>query len=135
MDARCPCGSVTLAVKGVPLAQLYCHCDDCQHAHGAPYVPRAIVRRDELSVIGGKTGSWFHNVRSMIICAKCGSHLYSERDGSEYRGVNAALFEEGAFKPQAHIHCRYAVAPVVDGLPHYKDLPAEFGGSGERVDW
>lgn len=135
MEARCPCGSVTLAIEGEPLFQLYCHCDDCQHAHSAAYVPRAIVLNDQVSVVAGETRSWFHNVRTMNICRSCGSHLYSERKGSNYRGVNAALFPEGTFAPGAHIHCKFAVAPIRDGLPHYLDLPAEFGGSGELADW
>ena len=50
-------------------------------------------------------------------------------------GVNAALFPVGAFHPGAHLHCRYAVAPVIDDLPHYADVPSEFGGSGALADW
>ena len=34
-----------------------------------------------------------------------------------------------------HLHCNYAVAPVLDTLPHFRDTPAEYGGSGERMAW
>jgi hypothetical protein len=71
----------------------------------------------------------------MIICANCGSHLYGELPGVPFRGVNAGLFPAGEFKPQAHIYTKYAVAPIVDSLPHYKDVPAEAGGSGELIGW
>lgn len=135
MKAECPCGAVTLELRGEPMAQVYCHCDDCQRAHGAAYVPRAIFPRDSVSSLRGETRSWINRTRTMIICATCGSHLYGEQDGSPFRGVNAALFPEGEFKATAHFYCRYAVAPVVDGLPHYRDFPAEYGGSGELIDW
>lgn len=135
MEARCPCGSVRLELSGEPLGQVYCHCDDCQRAHGAAYVPRAIFPRDAVSILSGVTGSWVNRIRTMIICANCGSHLYGEQDGSPFRGVNAALFPDGKFMPQAHFHCQYAVAPVLDDLPHYRDFPAEYGGSGEVMGW
>lgn len=135
MEARCPCGQVTLSVQGTPLGQVYCHCDDCQRAHSAAYVPRAVFPRDAVSVTAGETRTWTNRIRKMTICAACGSHLYGEHDGVPFRGVNAGLFPPGEFTPFAHIHCRFAIAPVVDGLPHYRDFPKEFGGSGELADW
>lgn len=133
--ANCPCGAVTIALKGDALAQVWCHCDDCQRAHGAAYVPRAIYQRDAVSIVAGGTRSWVNKVWAMVICAVCGSHLYSEQDASPFRGVNAGNFPAGAFAPQMHLHCDYAVAAVIDGLPHYRNIPAEYGGSGDRVDW
>ncbi len=135
MIATCPCGATSLELQGEPLGQVYCHCDDCQRAHGAAYVPRAIFPREAVRILGGETRSWLNRTRTMVICAQCGSHLYGEHDSSPFRGVNAALFPEGAFHPTAHFYCGYAVAPVADALPHYRDFPAEFGGSGELMDW
>ncbi|PSJ36797.1 GFA family protein [Allosphingosinicella deserti] len=134
-EARCPCGSVTLQLEGEPLGQVFCHCDDCQNAHGAAYVPRAIYPVGSVTVAAGATSSWVNRVRTMIICSACGSHLYGEIDGTPFRGVNAGLFPPGKFKPRAHIHTRYAVAPVVDDLPHYRDIPSEHGGTGELIGW
>ena len=135
MQAHCPCNAVTLDLDGDPLVQVYCHCDNCQRAHGAAYVPRAVFPRDAVSIVRGDTVAWLNRTRTMIICAKCGSHLYGESDAMPFRGVNAALFPAGAFKPEAHYHCRYAVAPVVDALPYYKDFLAHLGGSGDLVNW
>jgi hypothetical protein len=133
--ARCPCGRVTIALAAEALAHLWCHCDDCQRAHGAAYVPRAVYPRDAVRLVSGETRAWVNRVRTMVACGHCGSHLYSEQDGSPFRGVNAGNFEAGAFVPQMHLHCDHAVAPVVDDLPHYRDFPVEYGGSGERVAW
>jgi hypothetical protein len=37
--------------------------------------------------------------------------------------------------PQVDFHINYAepVLPMRDGLPKFKDVPAEFGGSGEQM--
>ena len=51
------------------------------------------------------------------------------------RGVSGFLLPAEGRKPMFHVHCKYAVLPVVDELPHYSGLPASFGGSDERVGW
>ncbi len=135
MKVSCPCTAVTLDLGGDPIVQVYCHCDDCQRAHSAAYVPRAVYLCAAVTIASGATLSWCNKTRTMVICAACGSHLYGEQDGVPFRGVNAGLFPVGSFKPEAHYHCRYAVAPVQDSLPHYRDYPAQFGGSGDLVDW
>lgn len=135
MGCACPCGVVVLELRGEPLAQVYCHCDDCQRAHGAAYVPRAIFPHDAVTIRSGETRTWQNRIRTMVICAACGSHLYGEQDGSPFRGVNASLFPAGRFKPTAHLYCDYAVAPVRDNLPHYRDVPADFGGTGKMISW
>jgi hypothetical protein len=71
----------------------------------------------------------------MIICAACGSHLYGEQDGAPFRGVNASLFPDGKFVPTAHFHCDYAIAPIADNLPHYRDFPTQYGGTGNVTGW
>jgi hypothetical protein len=44
--------------------QLYCHCDDCQSAHGAAYVPAAYgaPAAPDGSRWGRVTGSFFHAI-------------------------------------------------------------------------
>ena len=37
LTASCRCGAVELAIDGAPIAQFYCHCDDCQAAHSAAW--------------------------------------------------------------------------------------------------
>jgi hypothetical protein len=135
LSAICPCGDVAITLAGGALAQVWCHCDDCQRAHGAAYVPRAIYPKAAVTVASGETRTWVNRVRTMVVCARCGSHLYSEQEGAPFRGVNAGNLPAGAFKPQMHLHCDYAVAAISDGLPHYRNIPVEYGGSGEVVGW
>ena len=37
------------------------------------------------------------------------------------------------FKPGFHFHYQETVLRMKDGLPKFKDLPKEFGGSGELL--
>ena len=41
---------------------------------------------------------------------------------------------DAPFEPKFHIHYAERVWFVKDGLPKFKDMPTEFGGSGETVD-
>jgi len=50
------------------------------------------------------------------------------------RGLNGYLLKQ-AFKPEMHINCREAIAPVHDGLPHYQTKPATFGGDDVLMKW
>ncbi len=134
-EGTCPCGAVRIALAAEPLAQVYCHCKGCQRAHSAAYVPRAIYPAGAVAVAAGTVTRWVNVTRTMVICAKCGSHLWGEAEGVPFKGVNAALLPAGAFQPDMHIWCKDAVMPVVDGLPHYADVPAEWDGSGERMHW
>jgi hypothetical protein len=37
------------------------------------------------------------------------------------------------FEPKLHVNYGDRVLPIRDGLPKFKDLPAEFGGSGATM--
>ena len=40
------CGAVEIEISGEPVAQFYCHCDDCQIVHGGAYVPESVYAAD-----------------------------------------------------------------------------------------
>jgi hypothetical protein len=134
-EVFCRCGSVGLRISGEPVSQLYCHCDDCQAAHGAAYVPVAIYSAEAVEVIKGNPKPLAENSLPRIHCENCGTHLFNDVQSHGLRNVNGYLLPKGEFKPQLHVHCKFAVLPVVDNLPHYKGLPASFGGSDELVSW
>jgi hypothetical protein len=37
------------------------------------------------------------------------------------------------FRPALHVNYAETVLPMRDGLPKFKDFPAEIGGSGEQM--
>ena len=49
--------------------------------------------------------------------------------------MNGYLLPPGEFNAAFHVQCKFAVRPVKDDLPHFKSMPARFGGSDELVGW
>jgi hypothetical protein len=47
--------------------------------------------------------------------------------------VFAATLPTLKFTPGVHVNYAETVLPMRDGLPKFKDFPAEFGGSGAQV--
>jgi hypothetical protein len=132
---QCRCGAVAQRISGEPAVQLYCHCDDCQSAHGAAYMLSAIYPAPAVAVVSGEPVALVVKSTERMRCADCGTHLFSELPRVGMRSVNPYLLPKGAFRPQFHVQCQHAALPVVDELPHYKGFPAAFGGREEFVAW
>jgi hypothetical protein len=135
IETRCRCGEVGLRITGEPVAQVYCHCSDCQLAHGAAYAPNAIYPAAAVEVVRGEPAAAKVRTTPRLRCPSCGTPLFTEVESVKMRSLNAYLLPQGSFRPQCHIQCADAVLPVVDSLPHYKGFPAAFGGSDELVGW
>lgn len=135
VEVQCRCGTIELRISGEPIAQCYCHCDDCQSAHGAAYVPAALYPAQAVEVTRGEPIPMVVKATQRMRCATCGTYLFSKIASVGLRSVGGFLLPEGEFKPQFHVQCQYAVLPVVDNLPHYKGFPASFGGADELVSW
>jgi hypothetical protein len=134
MNIACPCNAVQLRIGADPIAQFWCHCADCRTVHGAAYVAEAIYPADGVEIVQGETKAFTLKTTPRISCAACGTRLFAELDAIGMRGVNGTLLKD-QFKPSLHIHCREAVAPVRDDLPHYATQPVAFGGDDRLVDW
>ena len=135
IEVRCRCDGTGLRITAEPMAQLYCHCDDCRAAHAAAYVSASIYPAQAVEVIGQKPDAMVVKTTQRMRCAACGTHLFSELANVGLRSVNGFLLPREEFKPHFHIQCQHAVLPVVDSLLHYKGFPAAFGGSDELVAW
>lgn len=135
VEVQCLCGATALKLIGEPIAQVYCHCDDCQAAHGAAYVATAAYPSQDVQVLKGNLTELVVKAAPRMRCANCGTPMFTEVTGAAIRSVNATLLPKGQFKPQFHIQCQHAVLPIVDNLPHYKGFPAAFGGTDELVGW
>lgn len=135
MHVQCGCGNIALEITGEPMAQFFCHCDDCQAAHGAAYVPESVYRADEVRVVKGEPASWALERNPRFFCRDCGTRLFIEVTARGLRGVNGYILPAGSFRPQYHMQCRYALHPVQDDLPHYRAFAPQFGGPDERMDW
>jgi hypothetical protein len=131
---HCSCGAVEIQLSGPPMAQYYCHCDDCQTVHGSAYAS-TLYKTPAVTVLRGETVAFTLKTSPRTKCKQCGTYLYAEVPGYGVRGVNAHLLPAGTFHPEFHLQCRYAASPIADDLPHFKGIPARFNGSDELMQW
>ena len=134
-QVQCRCGDIEIELTAEPIVQFFCHCDDCQAVHGAAYVPESVYPAASVRIIRGAPASWTLKRNPRVFCPRCGTRLFIDVLALNLRGLNGALLPPEEFHPSFHMHCRYAVLPVRDGLPHYQGRPARFGGSDETVAW
>ena len=135
VQIRCLCGAVRARLAGEPRMQFYCHCDDCQAVSGGAYVALAMFPLAALAVVQGETASFTLRSVARERCGACGTQLFARLPALDACMVKGELLPVTMRKPEFHMQCRYAVLPVMDGLPHYRGIPAHFGGSDEVVGW
>ncbi len=139
----CFCGDVEFTLSGEPEAMAYCHCDSCRHWSAGPVSAFTLWKPDSIKLISGmdnidafdkNPGTNDESLKSIRKrCKTCGGHLYTEHPGMGLIDVPSAVIKNFAFKPAFHVHYQETVQPMRDGLPKFKDLPAEAGGSGEEL--
>lgn len=132
----CFCGAVEIAVRGTPVDIGYCHCTSCRTYSGAPLVAFTIWPTSSFEVTrGADLLGGFNKVGTSDrkFCTRCGGHLFIDHPHLGVVDVRAAALPTIHFEPKAHLNYGEAVLPVKDGLPKFKDLPREIGGSGELV--
>jgi hypothetical protein len=135
-SGNCFCGSVKLNVTGAPEVMGYCHCNSCRHWSAGPVNAFTLWKPDAVKVTEGadKIGTFNltpHSYRKW--CKNCGGHLFTEHPGMGLTDVYAAMLPGLDFKPAFHVHYAQSVLAVRDGLPKFKDMPKEVGGSGETM--
>jgi hypothetical protein len=135
MRVSCRCGEIEIDIAAAPIAQFFCHCDDCQAVHGAAYVPESVYPAEAVSIVKGEPVRWTLKRNPRFFCGHCGTRLFIAVSALKLRGLNGYLLPEESFTPAFHMQCQYAVQPVTDALPHFRSRPPQFGGSDERVDW
>ena len=133
---QCFCGSVTLEVTGEPQVMGYCHCASCRSWSAGPvnaftlWSPEAvrITRGAEHVAVYRKTP-----VSERHYCRQCGGHLFNHHPPLGLTDVYAATIPSVEFRPGVHVNYAETVLPMRDGLPKFRDFPADFGGSGEMI--
>jgi hypothetical protein len=113
-QGQCFCGAVTIEASGDPEGMGYCHCASCRGA-------------DKIATFA-KTP-----VSERKSCAICGGHLMTNHPTFGLVDVFAATLPDLTFAPGVHVNYQETVLPMQDGLPKFRDFPAELGGSGEMI--
>lgn len=132
----CFCGAIEISVTGQPQVTGYCHCRSCRSWSGGPvnaftlWAPEAVqvTKGAEHLATFAKTP-----LSQRQFCRLCGGHLMAGHPPLNMVDVFAATIPDFAFVPQVHVNYAETVLPMRDGLPKFKDFPAEAGGSGELV--
>jgi hypothetical protein len=132
----CFCGAVAVEVSGEPAAAGYCHCNDCRSWSAAPVNAFSLWKPADVKVTKGEDqiGTFNKTEKSYRkFCKACGGHLMTSHPGFDLIDVYAATIPTFGYKPQLHVFYAESVLPIRDGLPKFKDIPKELGGSGETV--
>ena len=66
-------------------------------------------------------------------CKTCGGHVMTRHPGMQLIDVYAAILPTLKFTPGLHVFYGESVLRIADGLPKFKDVPAEMGGSGTTL--
>jgi len=132
----CFCGAVELTADGDPVLMGYCHCESCRHWSAGPVNAFTLWNPDSVKVTKGAENIGTYNITPKSFrkwCKTCGGHVYTEHPEMGMTDIYAAVIADLEFKPEVHVHYQETVLPIKDGLPKFKDLPKEAGGSGETM--
>ena len=133
---QCFCGAVEVQAEGEPAGMGYCHCQSCRSWSGGPVNAFSLWPPASIKVTKGqdKLATFTKNPSSeRQYCAVCGGHLMTNHPGLKLVDVFAATIPSLDFKPGLHVNYQETVLHMKDGLPKFKDFPADFGGSGETL--
>jgi len=132
----CFCGAVEIEVTGEPAAMGYCHCRSCRHWSAGPVNAFSLWPPASVKVTKGENNLITYNktpVSYRKTCKLCGGHVMTDHPPLKLVDVYAAIIPDLKFKPGVHVNYQETVLPMKDGLPKFKDFPADFGGSGEML--
>jgi hypothetical protein len=135
-QGACFCGAVRLEVSGEPKVMGYCHCRSCRSWSAAPVNAFSLWPPEAVRIVAG--AEHVANFQKTPLsqrqyCARCGGHLMTRHPPLGLIDVYAATIPALHFVPAVHVNYAESVLPIRDGLPKFKDFPAEFGGSGETA--
>jgi len=132
----CFCGSVEIEVSGTPEGMGYCHCASCRAWSAGPVNAFSLWKPESVRITKGRDllGEYAGVPNSKRrFCKKCGGHVMTDHPQWGVTDVFAAAIPSLAFEPGVHVNYAETVLPMRDGLPKFKDFPAEIGGSGEQM--
>lgn len=136
----CFCGKVEFVLNGEPEVMAYCHCESCRSWSAGQVSAFTLWKPGHLEITKGldNIAGFDGNPRSdhetvvsnRVWCKSCGGHLYTDHPAMGLIDVPASIIRNFEFRPMFHVNYQETIHPMVDGLPKFRDLPSEAGGSG-----
>lgn len=126
-----------MSFEGNPSIHFWCHCKDCQNWFGSFDIAEVLWPANECSfrVLKGQEVDGVFNYSEHSdrhFCKGCGTRVYGFSPKFQLYSATAVSVPSVTYQPTMHVFCKDAAWQLPnDGLPHYTDLPAEYGGSGE----
>merc|ERR1712100_59862 len=132
---KCFCGAVDWQFEGDPFCQDICHCSDCREWGGALVSHTVGWQEDKFRQLCGDVAKFSKTgTLERFWCKACGGHCWMRLGQHKLVFSLPGNMPTVPFKPPMHIFCKEARVPLPDdGLAKFKDLPKEFGGTGETV--
>ena len=136
--ARCACGTVQIEAEGEPVVQCYCHCKSCRSYTGSPVSTPVLWPRASIRFLAGEDKLHKYTKSKdteggRYTCSACHGAIGALIAEAGLFDIFAGLFSDFEFKPTVHINYENAVLKIQDGLPKLKDMPEDWGGSGEYL--
>lgn len=83
---HCRCGGVVMSAKADPVFSVYCHCDDCRRATGAPVLAAVAFMKADTDWLSAETLKRHTNgTAHRLFCSECGSPVAQEHDSKDDR--------------------------------------------------
>lgn len=127
----CLCGQVKYEVDDELDVVVNCHCQYCRLAHGAEFVPVAMLPAEKLNVIEGGEFLGKYEVMSVsafrCFCAKCGTRLFNHSPSFNFISlVTATLSESEGLQPVANVNMESSNPNFIqsNGLSNFDKVPA-----------
>ena len=133
---KCFCGAVEFTVSGEPAVAGYCHCASCRSWSAGPVNAFSLWAPDAVQVTKGADRIGVYNKSELSYrkyCTTCGGHLFTAHPPWKLVDVYVAVIPGFPFRPKVHVNYQATVLRMKDGLPKFKDIPEEMGGSGETL--
>lgn len=134
--ASCICGASRVTLRGEPAVMAYCHCDSCRSWLGAPIHAATLWPTPNVTVDSGEEalGTFKRTENShRKFCRECGAPVLIRHPQLGLTDVPAGSVRDLDYRPTVHVHYGEKVLSVADGLDKFRDMPTEFGGSGETL--
>lgn len=80
---HCRCGSVIMVANGEQDIAVYCHCDDCRRATGAPVLAAVAFKKSDIDWQSADTLKR-HTIGTThrLFCSECGTPIAQEHDSA-----------------------------------------------------
>jgi len=125
LTGGCLCGAVRYRVTAEPVETLFCHCQTCRRAHGAPVVAWLTVPIAGFEITAGEPAAYRSSPQAFRhFCGRCGTPLtWREAEDPKYVDVSIASLDDPELAPPGlHLWTESKISwlDTADNLPRYE---------------